>query len=288
MKQLIVNADDFGMTPGVNEGIIRAHQQGILTSTTLMANGAAFDDAAAHARSNSKLGVGCHLVLIGGLAVADLAAIPSLAGKNGRLPETLPAFLARLCTGTLRVAEVELEISAQIAKIRSAGIEPTHLDTHKHTHAHPKVMEALARVAKTCGILRVRKPFETLRDSWSTTRLNGARASKQLLAAAATRPAAPSFEAITSRYGLRHPDYFIGLAITGRLGAAALGAIIHALPEGSTEIMLHPGICDAELLNSGSRLKQQRQTELDGLLDPAVKASVEERGVRLITFRELN
>jgi chitin disaccharide deacetylase len=288
MKRLILNADDFGLTRGVNEGILRAHRDGVLTSTTLMATGAAFDDAVERAKENPRLGVGCHLVLVGGRALAPREEIPSLADAEGRLPDSLAAFAARVSSGMVRVAEMEREMRAQIEKIRAAGIEPSHLDTHKHTHAHPRVMEALGRVAQECGIARVRKPVEDLQDSWETSRGDGGGISKQLMAAAAVRAIAPRFAGIARKYALRWPDHFLGLAMTGHLGAEALRRVIEMLGEGETEIMLHPGINDAELKTTGTRLLRERETELAGLLDPGVRSAIEERGVRLISFRELN
>lgn len=289
MKQLILNADDFGMTRGVNEGIIRAHREGVLTSTTLMANGPEFHDAVASAKLNPTLGVGCHLVLVGGPAVAPKEKISSLADQNGNLPHSLGLFVARLTAGLIRSKAIEREMRAQIEKIRAAGIEPTHLDTHKHTHAHPKVMESLARVGKALGITRVRKPVENLRDSWQSTRADeNSSHTLELLAAGAARTVTPWFQAIVRNYGLLTPDNFLGLAMTGSLGPAALRRMIDTLPDGSTEIMLHPGICDDDLANSGSRLQMHRNTEMSALLDPAVKSAVVERDIRLISYRELN
>jgi hopanoid biosynthesis associated protein HpnK len=288
MKQLILNADDFGMTRGVNEGIIRAHRDGVLTSATLMANGAEFDDAVSRAKSNPKLGVGCHLVLVGGPAIAPREKISSLADANGNLPESLAGLVARLSSGFIRMKAIERELRAQIEKIRSAGIEPTHLDTHKHTHAHPKVMEAVGRVAKELGITRIRKPMENLRDSWETTRHENPGRTKELIAAAAARAVTPWFQAIARKYGLLSPDHFLGLAMTGGLGPAALRRMIDTLSDGSTEIMLHPGICDMDLANSGSRLQDQRETELQGLLDSGVRNALDERDIRLISYRELH
>ncbi|MGB8543177.1 MAG: ChbG/HpnK family deacetylase [Candidatus Acidiferrales bacterium] len=288
MKQLILNADDFGMTRGVNEGIIRAHRDGILTSTTLMANGPEFDDAVARAKLNPELGVGCHLVLVGGSAVAPKEKISSLADENGNLPESLGLFVAKLTAGLIRSKAIEREMRAQIEKIRAAGIEPTHLDTHKHTHAHPKVMESLARVGKEMGIARVRKPMENLRDSWQSTRNANPSHTLELIAAAAARTVTPWFQAIVRNYGLLTPNNFLGLAMTGSLGPVALRRMIDTLPDGSTEIMLHPGICDDDLAKSGSRLQMHRDAEMSALLDPAVKSAVVERDIRLITYRELN
>lgn len=288
MKQLILNADDFGITRGVNEGIIRAHREGVLTSTTLMADGLAFEHAVERAKQNPGLGVGCHLVLVGGLAISKREDIPTLAGDSGHLPATLPEFVARVTTGRIRAEEIELEMRAQIEKIRAAGIEPTHLDTHKHTHAHPRVMEALGRVAQSTGITRVRKPIETIRNSWELSRSEGAGISMQLVAAAAVSAMEPQFEAIARKYALHSPDHFLGLAITGKIGPAQLRQMIEALEDGQTEIMVHPGLWDEDLRHSGTRLKQQREAELDGLLDPGVRSAIEERGIRLISFREVN
>jgi hopanoid biosynthesis associated protein HpnK len=276
------------MTRGVNEGIIRAHRDGVLTSATLMANGAEFDDAVSRAKSNPKLGVGCHLVLVGGPAIAPREKISSLADANGNLPESLAGLVARLSSGFIRMKAIERELRAQIEKIRSAGIEPTHLDTHKHTHAHPKVMEAVGRVAKELGITRIRKPMENLRDSWETTRHENPGRTKELIAAAAARAVTPWFQAIARKYGLLSPDHFLGLAMTGGLGPAALRRMIDTLSDGSTEIMLHPGICDIDLANSGSRLQDQRETELQGLLDSGVRNALDERDIRLISYRELH
>ncbi len=288
MKQLILNADDFGMTLGVNEGIIRAHREGILTSATLMANGEAFDDAVERARANKELGVGCHLVLVGGKCVATKDSVASLVDVGGNLPDSLPLFVAKISSGIIRTEEIERELRAQIGKVRAAGIEPTHLDTHKHTHAHPRVMEALGKVAKECGIARVRKPIENLRDSWETSQAGGQGVSMQILAAGAVRAIAPQFTAISRRYGLLSPDHFLGLAMTGQLGPTVLRGVIGTVVDGTTEIMLHPGICDADLARSGSRLQKQREDELQGLLDPGVRSAVTERGIRLISYRELN
>src|SRR5262249_16373872 len=146
-KQLVVNADDFGFTPDVNQGIIEAHRGGILTATTLMANGAAFDDAIRWARQVPTLDIGCHLVLIGGRSL--------ITGRP--LPWPVPQLLAGLVRRESRPYE---ELSAQARKIVDAGVVPTHLDTHKHTHLAPPVLDAVARVAEEHGIRWVRRPFD--------------------------------------------------------------------------------------------------------------------------------
>lgn len=288
MKELIINADDFGYTHGVNEGIIRAHRDGILTSATLMANGVAFDDAVERAKVNPGLGVGCHLVLTGGSCVAPREKIPSLADSQGRLPLSLGALVARLSLGAIRTQDIETELSAQLEKIRRAGIELTHVDTHKHTHVHPRVMSAVGRVAQKFGITRVRNPIEAARDSWRTARSEHTGLVLNMAASTAVRSVGSWFQSTARRYGLRSPEHFLGLAITGSVSAAALCRLIDTLPDGRTEIMTHPGVCDAELMSTDTRLNRQRETELDGLLSAEARRLAEANGVRLISYRELN
>src|ERR1700690_511793 len=283
MKQLILNADDFGLTRGVNQGIIRAHREGILTSATLMATAPAFDDAVELALANPGMGVGCHLVLVGGKAISLPREIPSLADRDGNLMASLPLFAARVSFGSVRPSEIERELRAQIEKIRGAGIRPSHVDTHKHTHVHPVVMEVVGKIAREYGIQRVRNPIENLRDSW-----NGVGLSRRLAPAGMVRVVGRSFHTISRRCGLFSPDHFLGLARTGQLGPQALRRMIEGLSEGSTEIMSHPGVCDEALARTGSRLQAQRQLELDGLVDADVKRTVEKEGIRLISYHGLN
>src|ERR1700722_5121585 len=288
MKQLILNADDFGMTYGVNEGIVRAHREGVLTSTTLMANGLAFADAVKKAAENPKLGVGCHLVLVGGKPVAPAEQVPSLVDAQGNLPDSLPEFVARVSAGLIKKEEIERELRAQILKIQNAGVVLSHLDSHKHTHAHPKVMDVVGKVAQELGVRKIRRPVENLRSSWHTTRRDAEGVSKQIAAAGVVRVVASGFDAFVDKYKLTCPDYFLGLAMTGQLGPAALRRMAASIQEGSTEIMLHPGIRDADLAASGSRLQQQRETEMEGLLDGGVRQAFFERGIHFISYRELN
>jgi predicted glycoside hydrolase/deacetylase ChbG (UPF0249 family) len=149
-------------------------------------------------------------------------------------------------------------------------------------------MGAVGRIAREFGITRVRNPVEHLRDSWRTARTENAPLIGNMAASASVRAVGAWFNSLSRKYGLRSPDNFLGLAVTGRMSAAALCRLIDTLPEGRTEIMSHPGIYDAELVKSGSRLQQQRQTELEGLLATESRRAVESNGVRLISYRELN
>jgi hopanoid biosynthesis associated protein HpnK len=288
MKEVILNADDFGLTPGVNEGIVRSHREGILSSTTLMANGLAFDEAVALAKANPTLAVGCHLVLIGGKPVAPAEKVPSLVDRNGSLPATLPGFVARVTSGKIRADDIAIELRAQIEKIRSAGIEPTHVDTHKHTHAHPRVLNVVCEVAKECGINRIRQPIESLRNSWQTTASDREGTSAQFVAAAAVRSIAPKFRATLKKFGMLTPQHFLGLAMTGRVGPRTLRKMVESIADGTTEIMFHPGVYDDALAKTGTRLLMERELELQALTDPGVRDTLAQRDVRIISYRELH
>jgi predicted glycoside hydrolase/deacetylase ChbG (UPF0249 family) len=251
LKRLVVNADDFGFTQDVNEGIVEAHQRGILTSTTLMANGAAFDNAVRLAAQNPILDVGCHLVLIGG---------QSVAAPHKPLPSSVAGLLAAIVSGQIAIYD---ELAAQARKILAAGIAPTHLDTHKHTHLAPPVLEAVARIAQEFGIPWVRRPFQI-----------------PLLSR--------RFHRVLDDRNCRTTDHFTGFRLTGRFGAPELVQLIRNLPEGTTEFMCHPGRCREELRNATTRLKESREQELLALIAPEARQALADSHVQLVTYRELS
>lgn len=267
-RKLVVNADDFGFTRDVNEGIIEAHRWGILTAATLMANGAAFDHAVELARENPSLDVGCHLVLVDGR---------SLAGEGAPLPATVSALMGATVLGRIRIYD---ELAAQVRRIAGAGLRPTHLDTHKHTHLFPPVLEAVARIAEEFRIPWVRRPFDFPlqpgRVSW-----------KRRLASRSLHIVRRRFQNVLARHGCRTTDHFAGFQITGHFDAAGVAALIRALPPGSTELMCHPGRCGEELRQARTRLKASREQELQALVSGEVREALEESGVALASFRDL-
>jgi chitin disaccharide deacetylase len=287
MKRLIVNADDFGLTAGVNRGIVEGHRRGIVTSATLMANGAAFEEAADLARENPRMGVGCHLVLVGGICVARRSDIPLLTDSDGNLPADLPRLVANLAVGKKIVPQLAAEFRAQVARILGAGIAPTHLDTHKHTHCHPRVMEALAEVAGEFGIRCVRKPFEEVADSLGLAQSHHGLPFKQRLVALAARGGKPAFDRLVRRHELRTPMRFYGVSLTGRLCPAAVLAMAEKLGEGTSELMCHPGYSDGELKDTGTRLREERELELQALVDAEVRNAIPRLGIQLVSYREL-
>jgi chitin disaccharide deacetylase len=267
----VVNADDFGFTSDVNQGIVEAHQRGILTATTLMANGDAFDDAVRRARENQALDIGAHLVLVGGRA---------LARADRELPSSVPRLLAAIAAGRINIYE---ELTAQLRRVLDSGIRVTHLDTHKHTHLAPPVLDGVARVAEEFGIGWVRRPFDMpitaarMGASWRQRATSGSMALIR-----------GRFHRVLAQHKCRTTDHFAGFQITGRFRTSELVALIRALPEGSTELMCHPGRCSGELRSARTRLKESREAELNALTAPEARRALEEAGIELVNYRMLD
>jgi predicted glycoside hydrolase/deacetylase ChbG (UPF0249 family) len=262
--RLILNADDFGLTPGVNRAIAELHQAGVLTSATLMASGAAFDDAVAIAHANPTLGIGCHIVLTDGDPVSPPESIPSLLGRDHRsLRPKLLGFVSDLLLGRISEFEIEREATAQIRKLQHAGVTVTHIDSHKHTHMFPQVTRPLLRVAEAHGIRAIRNPFEA-RWSWSLGHGGVSRRVQMKILDQLRHPfnAQPEilFEAVTSTTGS------IGISATGDLNQQTLAEIMAKLPEGTWELVCHPGYNDADLDGISTRLRSHRKIEYDALL----------------------
>ena len=281
MKQLIVNADDFGYTPGVNRAIVEAHRCGIVTSASLMANGAAFEDAVEQSRRAPGLDIGCHLNFVEGAPVSPPAKIPHLVGADGRFLAASQLALRLVCGGVPK-DELEREAAAQIETLLRAGIQPSHVDTHKHTHVHPKVAAAVARIALRFGIAWVRRPFENCR----LRALPGPWGRKLAVSAFGLLDA--GFERRMLALGLRFPDFFTGILLTGRLTRETLAATFAHLPSGLTELMCHPGYVDDALLQSPTRLKPQREAEREAVADPSWRARLRDSGIVLTSFAALS
>jgi predicted glycoside hydrolase/deacetylase ChbG (UPF0249 family) len=262
LKFLITNADDFGFTRDVNQGIVHAHQHGILTATTLMATGAAFDHAVALARENPELDVGIHLVLVGGPGY----------------PASVSGLLKAISLRRIPIREKLLE---QVHRILEAGLRPTHLDTHKHTHLLPPVLDVVASIAQEFRIPWVRRPFDLPVSS-------GGISWKTRLASKSFGFVRSRFQAKLAKHHCRTTDHFAGFQLTGRYRAAELSKLIRGLPEGTTEFMCHPGFCTSELRGARTRLKESRRQELDALTSAEVRTAIEESGVKLVCYRDLS
>ncbi len=267
MRRLIVNADDFGFTRDVNDGILAAHTQGILTATTLMANGAAFTHAVECAAAVPTLDIGAHLVLIGGQSL--------LSGRP--YPRTVAQLVGELWRGAW---DVRAELRAQIERILEAGVRITHLDTHKHTHLHPLVLEAVAQLAEEYRIRWVRRPFDF-------PMAGGPVPWGRRIAGAAMGFLRPRFHDVLTRHGCRTTDHFAGFALTGAYRVEDFIRLVQELPPGTTEFMAHPGFFREELAASSTRLKESREVELRVLVHPQAAEVLRREGVALTGYRSL-
>lgn len=287
MKSLIVNADDLGWTVGVNRGIAEANRNGIVTSTSLLANGAAFAVAVEMARTSPGLGVGVHLNLSDGAPVADRELVTSLVNDAGEFEGGPENLLVRMGRRRLSLKEVEIEWDAQIGKVREAGIAPTHLDGHKHVHMLPGLFEIALRLAKRNGIGAVRVALEesSLRAALSTgAQKHGSLVMKQGVQARGLKLLARDAREMAERAGIATADCFCGIAQTGELTREGVAQLMKSLPEGTTELMCHPGYVDAELEKSPTRLQKSRETELEILTDTGIRNLVASQGIRLIDY----
>ena len=288
MRRLIVNADDFGLTHGVNRAILEAHSHGIVTSSTLMANGRAFDDAVQSATSATKLSVGCHVVLVDGSPVFEKKPTATTLSNekfdDGRFYETLNGFALRLLRGRINVDDIEAEATAQIRKLQAAGIVVSHLDTHKHTHILPRVLRPLLRAARACGVPALRNPFGPVHMSVVASR---PRLWKRFSQVTVLNRLGRSFRKSVTAAGMFTPDGTVGIVATGAMDIPLFESIVKSLPEGTWELVCHPGYNDAELAGIRTRLRDSRVQELQLLTSPEAREILARSGVQLVSYRDL-
>ena len=263
LRQLVINADDLGLTVGVNDGIFDAHDLGVLTSASLFANAPATEDAIRRARARTSLGIGVHLALVDGTPTLPARLVPTLVADDGRFRQSWRPFIVACLQGRVSLGEVERELTAQIERARAAGVSPTHLDAHKHVHAYPPLFAIVARLAARFGIPVVRVPYER----WSLASALGrgndhpSVTRRQTWLNAAMWPWARRNYRVAARLGLRTPD-FVGRIDTGVLDGSALRRMLRGARAGVTELMVHPGYVDAALRRTPTRLLESRLQEV--------------------------
>ena len=282
MRRLIVNADDFGLTAGVNRGIVECHQNGIVRSTTLMACSKRFAEAATLAKDLPSLSVGCHVVLVDGEPTSNPAQISSLVSREtpSQFRISLMNFAVLAASGRLDECQIEAEITAQIQKLRAAGVTVSHLDSHKHTHMFPVVLKGMLRAATKCGVPAIRNPFEPL----IFAKLARWKRQFQLRMMSSFRR---NFRRSLQESGIRTPDGCIGVAVTGGLDEESFRQLVERLPEGTWEFVSHPGYNDRELDAVRTRLRESREEELAILTSAATQEVLRREQVELISYREL-
>jgi hopanoid biosynthesis associated protein HpnK len=288
VRRLIINADDFGLTGGVNRAIAEGNQRGIITSATLIATGLAFEEAVQLAQLCPSLSIGCHVVLVDGVPVLDATQIPSLIDGDSpgqvRLRRGWGSFACAALSGRLAPQEIEAEATAQIRKLQSAGVVVSHVDTHKHAHVFPSVLRPLLRAAKACGVRVVRNPFEPARLSLLAQRPG---LWKRWMATRMLRGFAGTFRRAVLDAGMAAPDGALGVTATGALDVQLLAWIIERLPEGTWELVCHPGYNDTQLQAVRTRLRQSRAQELELLTSCATLELLSRNSIDLISYRQL-
>lgn len=289
-KRLIVNADDFGMTPGVNRAVVEARQAGALTSTTLMATGAAFDEAVSLAAAVKTIDVGCHVVLLEGSPLLPASEIPSLAVKGAdgvtRFRRGFGTFIQAALAGKLHGEDIYREARAQILHLRAAGIDVRHVDTHKHAHVFPAVFRPLLRAALDCGIPAVRNPFEPMcamswqrlrrrRDLWS-----------RYLPVRMLRAFSDQFVSECRNLGIATPQGTFGITLTGYADESSFLELLDRVPDGNWELLCHPAYEDELWLQLGPRPGSGKR-ELELLLSPHVASAIHDNGILLTSYSDL-
>jgi predicted glycoside hydrolase/deacetylase ChbG (UPF0249 family) len=286
MKRLIINADDFGLAPGVNRAIVELQQAGALSSATLMANGPFFSPAVYMAFAQPALAVGCHVVLVDGSPCLRPAEVPSLVDPldSSSFRTTVGRFFADLLRGRIHEEEIEAEAVAQIRRIQSSGLTVSHIDSHKHVHAFPRVLAPLLRAARQCGVYCVRNPFEP----WWSLKATRPAGTLRRMQVHVMRTQGRAFSRLTKAHGMMTADGSMGLLATGILDEQVLRSLLKAMPPGTWELVCHPGYSDRALDEARTRLRASREVERSALLAVIPEAIRNDSGLALIDFHQLS
>jgi predicted glycoside hydrolase/deacetylase ChbG (UPF0249 family) len=290
VRRLIVNADDLGLTRGVNRAILETIRNGIVTSTTLMANSAAYQDAVDIVGKDSKSSVGCHVLLVDGSPLSPTGSVSSLLeSKNGSgtFRTNLLPFLSLAAQGKINSDEIEAEATAQFKKLLASGVRVSHFDTHKHTHIFPAIYQPLIRAAKACGIKAVRNPFAPVRPLAFAHLVRLPKLWKRYSQVRILRRYETGFRRAVEEAGMKTPDGSFGIVATGHLDEKLFAAVMGNLPEGTWEFVCHPGYSDADLDGIQTRLRASRETEREVLTSPAARKILDQQGVELISYHQL-
>lgn len=295
MRRLIINADDLGLTRGVNRGIFQTHTDGVVTSTTLMANAAAFDDAVQKAKSapdDGRLSVGCHVVLVDGEPLLDPERVRSLVvSQNGngclQFRQSLTSFAAQVVRGRIKAKEIEAEAGAQFQKITSAGIKLSHFDAHKHVHLFPSVLRPILSAARACGIRALRNPFAPIKPLAFAHLARRPHLWKRYTEVSILRGYAQRFRELVNAAGMVTTDGSFGIVVTGALDERLFEAIIGCVPEGTWELCCHPGYNDSDLDKITTRLRDSREHELRVFTSEVARNAIRKHGVELISYWDL-
>ena len=273
---MVANADDFGLSSGINRGIESAYCDGILRSASLMPNGSAFDDAVGIARENPGLGVGVHVSLVDERCLAPAGMLRGLAAEDGSLPSSYGAFVKAFLARKFGVAEVRTEIEAQVGRVLATGIAPTHVDFHQHLHMLPGIFEVVLAVARSTGISVVRIPLDRAEHAGSVAR----RLHTRILSVLCRHNASK-----LTRAGIRSAHHFHGLGQSGNMNESNLVATLRRLTPGVNEVMMHPGFSDPATA-ARYHWGYHWDDEHAALVSKRALSFIDEHSIRLATFAD--
>jgi predicted glycoside hydrolase/deacetylase ChbG (UPF0249 family) len=275
--QLVVNADDFGQSPGISRGIVRAHREGVVTSTSVLGNCDDLAGVCALLAEAPELGVGVHLNLVGGRPITASASLPTLTNADGGFPDQPEAFFKSWVKGAIETSEIEREFDAQVSRLRDAGVRPDHLDTHRHLGFVPAVGRAMEAVARKHRIPGIRSAVERPTLAWLTEPARGLEAGLLTGLAWLTR---------RQMGALRHGPQSWGFVEVGRLDEVRILEILGRMGPGAHELICHPGEED-DLESSPGEAPHLRAHELVALTSHKVRRAFERRGVTLCRWQDL-
>ena len=281
MKKLIVNADDFGLHADVNQAIIQGHKLGCITSTSLMPTGTAAEAAAALAKETPTLGVGVHLTLVAERPVLPPEKVPSLVDADGRFFPDHMVFIKKYLMGKIAMAELRAECAAQIERIEDWGLKPTHLDSHQHLHVLPGLFDICLELAEKHRIKKMRLPAEAYTFSGGYPADKG-----RMIAKCGLTFLAQLARCKAKKKGMVMPDHFFGMVAGGHMEEKYFQAVLEALPEGSSEIMIHPGL-HSDILGQSYAWQYHWTDEYKAVTAARVLQYIKENQINLISFKEL-
>jgi chitin disaccharide deacetylase len=287
VRRLVVNADDFGLSSGVNRAVAEAHDRGLLTSATLMANGLAAPEAMQIAIRRPGLSVGCHVQLVDGTPLSPPQEIATLVDPVGNFSESFGSFAFAALRGKIDPEQVELEATAQMRKLAAGGIKLSHFDTHKHVHIFPSVLRPMLRAAQKCGIGAVRNPFTPAAALASGPYLLRPGLWTRYFGVRILGALSGTFKQAVANAGLVTTDGTLGIVTTGALDEHLWAAIARSIPQGTWEFVCHPGYNDADLARIRTRLRESRAQELRILTSAAARDVLKQNQVDVISYRDL-
>ena len=280
MKNLIINADDFGRHELINRAVEKSFREGCLKSATIMAGGKFFDDAVKIAKKNPGLGVGIHFTLANGFPILPPKKIPSLVTEDGTFHENYVVFLKKFLQKKISLEEIKIELAAQLEKTQRAGLNLTHFDSHQHLHHFPKIIDIALNLAESAKISKMRvsnaKIFDGELDSLG--KFIGRLGLSSLAKFAAHKAHKKNFAT---------PEHFAGIVAGESVSENFLENLILNLREGTTEVMLHPGT-DNKILQNFCEWEHDFEEELNAVTSKKILNSLKEKNISVINFKNLS